>query len=66
MIQADVVIGAVLVVGAAAPKLVTREMVSKMKKGAVLVDIKTWAKWWWDMVPNVSPILPVPFPPPRR
>jgi alanine dehydrogenase len=37
--QADVVIGAVLVVGAAAPKLVTREMVSKMKKGAVMVDI---------------------------
>jgi alanine dehydrogenase len=37
--QADLVIGAVLVVGAAAPKLVTRDMVSKMKKGAVMVDI---------------------------
>ena len=37
--QADLVIGAVLVVGAAAPKLVTRAMVGKMKKGAVLVDI---------------------------
>jgi alanine dehydrogenase len=39
VIQADLVIGAVLVVGAAAPKLVTRDMVSKMKKGAVMVDI---------------------------
>jgi alanine dehydrogenase len=37
--EADVVIGAVLVVGAAAPKLVTREMVKTMKTGAVLVDI---------------------------
>lgn len=37
--QADLVIGAVLVVGAAAPKLVTRDMVGKMKKGAVMVDI---------------------------
>jgi alanine dehydrogenase len=37
--EADLVIGAVLVVGAAAPKLVTREMVRKMKKGAVMVDI---------------------------
>ena len=37
--QADLVIGAVLVAGAAAPKLVTREMVRRMKPGAVLVDI---------------------------
>jgi alanine dehydrogenase len=37
--QADLVIGAVLVVGATAPKLVTRAMVKKMKTGAVLVDI---------------------------
>ena len=37
--DADLVIGAVLVVGSAAPKLVTREMVKKMKTGAVLVDI---------------------------
>jgi alanine dehydrogenase len=37
--QADLVIGAVLVVGAAAPKLVTRDMGSKMKKGSVMVDI---------------------------
>ncbi|WP_119168406.1 alanine dehydrogenase [Algihabitans albus] len=36
---ADLVIGAVLVPGAAAPKLVTREMVAAMKPGAVLVDI---------------------------
>jgi len=37
--QADVVIGAVLVHGAKAPKLVTREMLKTMKKGAVLVDV---------------------------
>jgi len=36
---ADVVIGAVLVPGATAPKLVTREMLAGMKKGAVLVDV---------------------------
>ncbi len=39
VIDADAVIGAVLVPGAAAPKLVTREMISKMKAGAVLVDV---------------------------
>lgn len=37
--QADLVIGAVLVVGAAAPKLVTRDMVRRMKPGSVMVDI---------------------------
>jgi len=37
--QADVVVGAVLVHGARAPKLVTREMVGTMKKGAVMVDV---------------------------
>jgi acyl-CoA thioesterase FadM len=37
--QADLVIGAVLVPGAAAPKLVTREMLSHMKAGSVLVDV---------------------------
>jgi alanine dehydrogenase len=37
--EADLVIGAVLVAGAAAPKLVTREMVRSMKTGAVMVDI---------------------------
>jgi alanine dehydrogenase len=36
---ADLVIGAVLVPGAAAPKLITRDMLGTMKKGAVLVDI---------------------------
>src|SRR5688572_12807632 len=35
--SADLVIGAVLIPGAAAPKLVTREMLSAMKKGAVIV-----------------------------
>jgi alanine dehydrogenase len=37
--EADLVIGAVLVPGAAAPKLVTKDMLSTMKEGAVLVDI---------------------------
>jgi len=37
--EADLVIGGVLIPGAAAPKLVTREMVSKMRKGAVIVDV---------------------------
>ncbi len=37
--EADLVIGAVLVVGAAAPKLVTRTMLKTMQPGAVLVDI---------------------------
>ena len=39
VLDADLVVGAVLVVGAAAPKLVTRAMVKRMKPGAVLVDI---------------------------
>jgi alanine dehydrogenase len=37
--QADLVIGAVLVPGAAAPKLVSRAMLSTMQSGAVLVDV---------------------------
>ncbi|MEI2301087.1 alanine dehydrogenase [Ensifer sp. MJa1] len=37
--SADLVIGAVLIPGAAAPKLVTREMLTGMKKGAVVVDV---------------------------
>ncbi len=37
--HADLVIGAVLVVGAAAPKLVTREMLKLVQNGAVLVDV---------------------------
>ena len=39
VLDADLVIGGVLVPGAAAPKLVTRDMVSRMKKGAVVVDV---------------------------
>ncbi|WP_411702481.1 alanine dehydrogenase [Corynebacterium sp. LaCa142] len=37
--EADLVIGAVLIPGAAAPKLVREETVKKMKEGAVLVDV---------------------------
>lgn len=39
IVDADLVIGAVLVPGAKAPKLVTNEQVSRMKPGSVLVDI---------------------------
>ena len=37
--EADLVIGAVLIPGAVAPKLVTREMIASMKEGAVVVDV---------------------------
>jgi alanine dehydrogenase len=37
--QSDLVVGAVLVPGAAAPKLVTREMLKDMPRGAVIVDV---------------------------
>jgi alanine dehydrogenase len=37
--RADLLVGAVLIPGAAAPKLVSRELISKMKKGAVAVDV---------------------------
>jgi len=39
VLAADLVIGAVLVAGASAPRLVSREMVGRMKKGAVVVDV---------------------------
>ncbi|MGO4461882.1 alanine dehydrogenase [Streptomyces sp. M-16] len=39
VVEADLVIGAVLIPGAKAPKLVTNELVAKMKPGSVLVDI---------------------------
>lgn len=37
--KADLLVGAVLVPGASAPKLVSRQMISTMKKGAVIVDV---------------------------
>ena len=37
--DADLVVGAVLIRGATAPKLVTRNMISKMRKGSVVVDV---------------------------
>jgi alanine dehydrogenase len=37
--EADLLIGGVLIPGAAAPKIVTRAMVARMKKGAVIVDV---------------------------
>ena len=38
-LEADLVIGAVLVHGAAAPKLLSRDLIKRMKKGAVMVDV---------------------------
>jgi len=38
-VAADVIVGAVLVPGASAPKLVSRQLVSAMKRGTVLVDV---------------------------
>ena len=38
-LEADLVIGAVLIPGAAAPKLISRDLVSRMKTGAVMVDV---------------------------
>jgi alanine dehydrogenase len=37
--QADLVIGAVLIPGASAPRLVRREMIAAMRKGSVMVDV---------------------------
>jgi alanine dehydrogenase len=37
--KADLVVGAVLIPGASAPKLVTRDMVRRMRQGAVIVDV---------------------------
>jgi len=39
VLAADLVVGGVLIPGAAAPKLVTRDMISRMRKGAVVVDV---------------------------
>jgi alanine dehydrogenase len=39
VLDADLVIGGVLIPGAAAPKLVTRDMIARMKQGAVVVDV---------------------------
>ncbi len=39
VLDADLVVGSVLIPGAAAPKLVSRDMVRQMKRGAVMVDI---------------------------
>ena len=38
-LQADLIVGAVLIPGAAAPKLISRELVARMKPGSVLVDV---------------------------
>lgn len=39
MLNADLVVGAVLVPGSAAPRLVTRDMVREMKHGSMIVDV---------------------------
>lgn len=39
VLEADLVVGAVLIPGAAAPKLVSRDLISRMNRGSVLVDV---------------------------
>ena len=39
LLQSDLVVGAVLIAGAAAPKLVSRDMVTRMKQGSAMVDV---------------------------
>lgn len=39
VVQSDIVVGSVAITGASAPKLVTRDMVKKMRPGSVLVDV---------------------------
>jgi alanine dehydrogenase len=39
VVEADLVIGGVLIPGAAAPKLVSRDLIGRMKKGSVVVDV---------------------------
>jgi len=39
VVNADLIIGGVLIPGAAAPKLITKEMIQQMKSGAVVVDV---------------------------
>ena len=43
--RTDLLIGAVLVPGAKAPNLVTREMLSVMKNGTVVVDNRRRSRW---------------------
>lgn len=57
--HADLLIGAVLVPGAKAPKLVTRDMLSLMKEGAVIVDVAVDQGGAWR--PSGPP--PTPSPP---
>ena len=38
-LQSDMVVGAVLIPGAAAPKLLTRDIISRMRDGSVVVDV---------------------------
>ena len=38
-LDSDLVVGAVLIAGAAAPKLLTRDLISRMKRGSVVVDV---------------------------
>ena len=38
-LEADLIIGAVLIPGAAAPKLLSRDLIKRMKKGSVIVDV---------------------------
>src|SRR6266699_1269927 len=58
VIDADLVIGAVLVPGATAPKLIRNELVSRMKSGAVLVDISIDQGGCFEDSPPTTPADP--------
>jgi alanine dehydrogenase len=79
--EADVVVGAVLIPGAKAPRLVTRDMLGTMKKGSVLVDVAidqggcfetskatthgNPPTWWTGWCTTVWPTCPARWPRPR-
>ena len=64
VVESDLVIGTVLIPGAAAPKVVTRAMLKKMKPGSVLVDVSidqgvSWSKLGQVGAVNTLPNVPV-------
>ena len=58
VLEADIVIGAVLVPGARAPMLVTRELVAAMKRGSVIVDVAVDQGGCVETIHPTSPLEP--------
>ena len=55
VLRSDLLIGAVLVVGARTPALVDRETVSQMKEGSVIVDVDVDSNGVFTPNPTVTP-----------